>query len=88
MECCNYPLRQSDFALLRLYDGFFSRPDVLILPITTNVFRRATLIQAMYDFGTVDAIHLATAIENGCQLFLTQDVQWSRFTGLTVEVLS
>ena len=36
MECCNYPLRQSDFALLRLYDGFFSRPDVAILPTTTN----------------------------------------------------
>ncbi len=23
MECCSFPLRQANFALLRLYDGFF-----------------------------------------------------------------
>jgi predicted nucleic acid-binding protein len=86
-ECCSYPLRQADFALLRLYDGFFLRPDVLVVPITTNVFRRATVIQALHDFSTVDAIHLATAVENGCQVLLTNDSRLSRFTDLAVEVL-
>ncbi|HKI33501.1 MAG TPA: PIN domain-containing protein [Gemmataceae bacterium] len=86
-ECGSYPLRHSNFALLRLYDGFFVRPDVMILPISTNVFRRATLIQAMHDFGTVDALHLATAVENGCQAFLTNDSRLSNFTDLTVEIL-
>jgi predicted nucleic acid-binding protein len=87
-ECCSYPLRRSDFALLRLYDGSFLRPDVLILPITTNVFRRATLIQALYDFGTVDCLHLATAVEHGCQTFLTNDARMHGFRDLTVEILS
>lgn len=87
-ECCNYPLRMINFPLLRLYDGFFSRPDVQILPITANAFRRATMIQAAYDFGTVDAIHLATAVENGCDIFLTNDGRLSRCTDLTIEVLA
>jgi predicted nucleic acid-binding protein len=37
MECCSFPLRQSNFSLLRLFDSFFTRPDVSVLPITTNV---------------------------------------------------
>jgi predicted nucleic acid-binding protein len=61
---------------------------VSLLPMTTNVFRRATLLQAIHDFGTVDAIHLATAIENGCDVFLTNDSRLSRCRDLTVEVLA
>jgi len=87
MECCSYPLRHANFPLLRLYDGFFLRPDVTLLPIDMPVFRRATVLQAMHDFATVDAIHLATAIENGCQIFLTHDDRLVRCTDLTVEML-
>jgi predicted nucleic acid-binding protein len=42
----------------------------------------------MHDFATVDAIHLATAAENGCQIFLTHDTRLNRCTDLTIEVLS
>lgn len=87
-ECCSFPLGRSDFALLRLYDAFFARKDVTILPINTSVFRRATLVKAMHGFQTVDAIHLATALENGCELFLTNDGGLARCTSITVEVLS
>ncbi len=82
MECCSYPLRQVRFQLLRLYDSFFARPDVMIVPITPNVFRRASVLQAMYDIATVDAIHLATAAENGCQLSPRRD----RCTEMSVRV--
>jgi uncharacterized protein len=58
-----------------------------VLPITSNVFRRATVIQAMNDIPTVDAIHLATAVENGCQTFLTHDARLNRYTDLTIEML-
>jgi predicted nucleic acid-binding protein len=78
----------ANFPLLRLYDSFFSRADVVVLPISTNVFRQATVIQAMNDFGTVDSLHLATAVEGGCQLFLTHDSRLSRFTSMTVEILA
>ena len=87
MECCNYPLRTADFALLRRYDAFFARPDVTLLPVSDAIIRRATMIQAQYDFATVDAIHLALAVENGCQIYLTNDHRLDRCTDLTVEVL-
>lgn len=73
---------------MRRFDAFFLRPDVLIVPITTTVFRRTTLIQALHDFDTVDAIHLAAAVENGCDTFMTHDARLSSFPDLTVEVLS
>jgi uncharacterized protein len=88
MECCSYPLQHANFGLLRLYDSFFLRPDATILTITSNVFRRATVIQGMYDFATVDAIHLATAVENGCQIFLTHDSRLNRCTDVAVEILT
>ena len=74
--------------LLRRYDAFFLRSDVMILPISSQVFRLATVIQAMHDFATVDAIHLATAVENGCEIFVTHDTRLSRCTDLTIEVLT
>lgn len=87
-ECCNYPLRRADYSLLRLYDGFFLRPDVTILPISTNVFRHATVIKAVYGFSTLDSIHLATAIENRCDLFLTWDSRLLICAEIAVEVLT
>lgn len=88
MECCSYPLRKAKFALLRTYDSFFARPDVTILPIADHVIRRATLIQAMHDFATVDSIHLAIAFENGCEVFLTHDHRLAGYTDVAVEVLT
>jgi predicted nucleic acid-binding protein len=35
-----------------------------------------------------DCIHLATAIEHKCDLFLTNDVALRRCTQITVEILS
>jgi predicted nucleic acid-binding protein len=34
-----------------------------------------------------DAIHLAAAIETGCDVFLTNDNQLANFLDITVEVL-
>ena len=45
------------------------------------------MIRGRYRFKTPDSIHLAAAVESGCQLFLTNDVRLNRFTDLTVEVL-
>jgi predicted nucleic acid-binding protein len=87
LECCSYPLRKADFVLLRLYDGFFLRPDISILPFGTNVFRRATVIKAAHGFGTVDSLHLAVAVECGCQVFLTHDLRLATFPDLLVEAL-
>jgi len=80
-------MRLADPVLLAAYDRFFSTPALACFSFQDADFERATLIQAHHGFKTVDALHLAVAIENGCDRFLTNDHRLARFTDLTVEVL-
>jgi predicted nucleic acid-binding protein len=81
------PLKNADTTKLTLFDAFCSRSDVLLVPITTAVFERATLIRATHNFKLGDSIHLAAAVEAGCDRFLTNDTRLSAFTEIPVEVL-
>ncbi len=36
----------------------------------------------------MDSLHLASAVEYGCTLFLTSDAQLKRFPDILVEILS
>lgn len=44
------PLHTGDTVKLALFDAFCSQPDVQIVPITTAVFDRATLVRAAHNF--------------------------------------
>jgi uncharacterized protein len=81
------PLKNADTTKLTLFDAFCSRSDVLLVPITTAVFERATLIRATHNFKLGDSIHLAAAVEASCDRFLTNDTRLSAFTDIPVEVL-
>jgi predicted nucleic acid-binding protein len=87
MECRVVPVRLGDSAKLALFDGFFAQPDVVKAPLTTAVFDRATDIRAHHGFKTIDAINLAAAVEQGCDRFLTNDLQLKSFPDITVELL-
>ncbi len=39
------------------------------------------------EYGLADALHLATAIESGCDVFLTNHNQLATFPDMTVEEL-
>jgi predicted nucleic acid-binding protein len=81
------PLKAGDTVKLTLFDAFCARPDVQVVPITTAVFDRATLIRATHKFKLADSLHLAAAVEAGCNRFLTNDTRLSAFTDVPVEVL-
>jgi predicted nucleic acid-binding protein len=70
-----------------LFDGFFDLPDVRLAPLTSAVYDRATVIRAKHGIKTLDAIHLAAAVEGGGGLFLTNDIRLSSLSDMTVEVL-
>jgi predicted nucleic acid-binding protein len=69
------------------FDAFFSLADVIHAPLTTAVFDRATSLRATHGFRTADAIHLAAAIEQRCDQFLTNDARLSKCTDLAIEQL-
>lgn len=87
LECRVKPLARGDAVKLAGFDAFFTRPDVLKVPLTTAVYERATLRRARYSFKLGDSLHLAAAIENGCNAVLTNDARLSRCTDIVVEVL-
>ena len=87
LECRVKPLQLGDTLRLSKFDGFFNLPDVGIVPITTVVYDRATVIRATHGIKALDAIHLAAAVEGGCDVSLTNDMRLSSFHDLPVEVL-
>jgi predicted nucleic acid-binding protein len=87
LECRVKHVQTSNQAKLAVFDAFFAHPDVRVVPITTAVFDRATMIRAMHQYKLGDSLHLAAAVEASCNRFLTNDARLSAFPDITVEVL-
>jgi predicted nucleic acid-binding protein len=87
LECRHFPLGRGDAVTLGHFDAFFGQSTVEVVTLTTAVCDRATEIRAHHRVRTPDALHLAAAIESGCQLFLTNDLRLAGFTGMAVEAL-
>ena len=87
LECRIRPLKDNDHKLLAAYDNLFEANRMLIAEITPEVVASATTLRARYGFKTPDAIHLASAIEEKADLFLTGDSSLARCTEIVVEVL-
>lgn len=60
---------------------------IAAMDVTAEVAVRAAHLRAQYNLKTPDALHLATAIEAGCQAFLTNDADLKRVPGIRVLVL-
>ena len=86
-ECLVGPFKNADTVLEASYRAFFADPDVKVLPMNAAICERAARIRATYRFELADALHLATAVEHGCGLFLTNDAKLARCTDIAVEVL-
>ncbi len=87
LECRANAVAAGDHVTLARYDLFFSQAVERVMLLTSAVVDRATIIRGQYRFKTPDALHLAAAVEAGCQVFLTNDARLSGFSGLTVEAL-
>jgi len=88
LECRVRPIALGDQVKLAGFDAFFARPDVQRTPLTTAVYDRATILRARHNFKLADSLHLAAAIEGGCDRLLTNDHRFSRCTDIAVEVLT
>jgi len=80
-------LRDKQQDILGYYDGFFARPPLVLVDISAAVIDRATELRAVHGFKTPDAIHLATAIEEKADAFLTGDVSLTRCSSVRVELI-
>jgi predicted nucleic acid-binding protein len=88
LECRVLPLRTSDKDLLAQYDEFFGFGGVEVIGVTEEIIDLATELRAKYGFKSPDAIHLASAIAVGAQVFLTADAALRKCAEIAVEVMT
>jgi predicted nucleic acid-binding protein len=80
------------------FSRFFHGPNLRTIALTAATFDRAAGIRsgctyppvaaaAPKRYGLADSLHLAAAIEAGCDRFLTNDARLTGFPDLAVEVL-
>ena len=87
LECRVKPIRLGDAVALAEMEAFLTGSDVVRVPMPTAVYERACRIRAVHKYSLPDSLHLASAIEGGCGLFLTNDHRLSSFPDIPVEVL-
>jgi len=88
LECRVRPIRTGDSTLLGQYDAILAADRIRVANVDAATIDSATNIRAQFGFKTPDAIHLATTIVAGAEIFLTGDFRLQRCTDVTVEVIA
>lgn len=97
-EALILPFQPGNGQLLQDFFRFFHGPNLQTLSLTAPMHARASAIRGGHAYpaipqaqpkryGLADALHLADAIESGCDRFLTNDNRLSNFPDITVEEL-
>jgi predicted nucleic acid-binding protein len=87
MESLVVPVRNGDAALIAEFEDFYLTRVTEVVALTRPVLNRVVQIRAHSKFKTPDAIHLACAVEAGCDVFVTNDHDLTKFTGIRVELI-
>jgi hypothetical protein len=84
---------------LSAFYRFFHGPNVRTFGLTAAMHARAAAIRGGHyypavppaqprRYGLADALHLAAAIESGCDVLLTNDNDLANFPDITIEALT
>ncbi len=87
-EVLTQPLKNNNMTLEQAYRRILLRSrHVKLLAIDAPTAERAARLRATYTLRTPDAFQIATALQAGCQAFLTNDRGLSRVMDLRILVL-
>lgn len=88
LELLVLPLRQERQDVADEYEILLTNfHNMTLAPVTRLVILKAASIRATTGLKTPDALIIATAIEQGATLIITNDRQWKRVTGIEVVCL-
>ena len=83
------PLRAGDAAMEAIYRRvLFASTDLELVPISHAILEAAAQLRSLSGIRTPDAIHAATALSRGADIFVTNDRGFRRVAGLPVTVLA
>lgn len=88
-ECLILPLRDSNLSQQQLFIDIITGQDTAdFVNITSEIARTAADIRARYRLQLPGAFLIATALDAGCQAFLTNDAQLKRIAELKMLLVS
>lgn len=88
LECRVKPLREKQKDVLRAFDQFFDRADLLWVELSRDVVELATVVRATHGLRTPDALQAASCLQLGPQhSFITGDAGFHKVASLNVTVL-
>ena len=87
-ETLVWPIREGNADIEVAFRAVFAAPDVRLVPATRHRWEDAARLRAETGLKTPDALHAATALRAGCDLFVTNDTDFRRVQGLPVVVLA
>ncbi len=88
LETLVKPLRTADAVLEASFRALLlSSHELRLMPITISILDSAAHLRAATGLKTPDAIHAATALAVGCDLFVTNDRNLTRVPGLAIALL-
>ncbi|MCK5934676.1 MAG: PIN domain-containing protein [Fulvimarina manganoxydans] len=68
------PFEEADRELILAYDQLITTgPLMTVLPISRNILRKSAELRAIFGTKLPDSVHVATAVEQQCRLFLSSD---------------
>jgi predicted nucleic acid-binding protein len=89
LELLVAPLRKKDRdAADEIELALLHFPNLRLAPVTRNVLVRAAELRARYGLRAPDAIMLASAVESGATLAVTNDKAWRKVEEIDVLLLS
>lgn len=83
------PLAMGRNDLADRYRGYLTtNPDFTAWDVTRSIIERAAALRAKYGTKMLDSLHLASALENGAALFVSNDAGLRRVSELRVLILA
>jgi len=85
LEIKTGPLRRGKESVAAEYQLYLNNfPGFFLIPIEYGILDRAARLRARYRLKTPDAIILATGLERGATLAVTNDLAWKAMDGIEV----
>ena len=79
-EYLTFPYKTNNLEKVCAFFDFVTDCDMPLYSVDVEIAKKASKIRAEYkDFKTMDALQLASACIQGCDLFLTNDKQLKQF---------
>ena len=83
-----YPYKNKDYECIKRFKDFLETTETSIVSVDESVAERAAKIRAEYtSFRAMDALQLASACQNNCDVFVTNDKQLRQFKDIKIQLI-